>query len=167
MIPVPVGVVPVIVTFEFPVFVIVTFWFAEAPTVTFPKLTLVGLADRVKVAAVPVPEKLTVVGEFGALLTSDKLPVTLPAAVGPNVAVAVTAWPAERVAGVLSPLTLNPAPVTAADVILRSAWPVFEIVRVCDLDAPEMTLPKLILPADTLNAGCAPLPESATIVGEF
>src|SRR3989442_1768318 len=44
------------------------------PTVTFPKLRLVGLVVSCKVAATPVRLSASVVGELGASLTSDRLP---------------------------------------------------------------------------------------------
>jgi len=53
-----------------------------APTTTLPKLTLVGVMESC--GWTPVALSAMVVGEFGALLTSDTLPVTLPAAVGAN-----------------------------------------------------------------------------------
>jgi hypothetical protein len=46
----------------------------EVPVVTLPKLKLVGLMLRVKVAAIPVPVRPTEVGEVGALLTIERLP---------------------------------------------------------------------------------------------
>jgi hypothetical protein len=57
------------------------------PTVTLPKLRLVGDTANVP-AAVPVPERLIVSGE--AFETTDRLPLAAPAAVGAKVAVNVT-----------------------------------------------------------------------------
>jgi hypothetical protein len=48
------------------------------------KLKLAGLAESVKVAAMPVPLRVTAVGELGALLVMLTLPVKLPAVVGAN-----------------------------------------------------------------------------------
>lgn len=59
------------------------------PTVTLPKLRLVGDTANVP-AAVPVPERLIVSGEFEAFETTDRLPLAAPAAVGAKVALNVT-----------------------------------------------------------------------------
>ena len=52
-------------------------------TVTFPKLMLAGLALRKRLT--PVPESDTVAGELVVLLTTDRLPVTLPVGSGREV----------------------------------------------------------------------------------
>ena len=68
---------------ELPVFVIVTPWVAEdVPVVTLPKLRLVGLMVKVRVAAIPAPLRLTEVGEVGALLTIEMPPVAGPTDAG-------------------------------------------------------------------------------------
>jgi hypothetical protein len=78
------------VTFELPVFVMITLCEAEEVfVVTLPKLRLVGLIPSVKVAAIPVPVRLTGVGEVGALLTMEMLPEAAPTAVGRNPSVIV------------------------------------------------------------------------------
>ena len=51
------------------------------------KFKLVGFAERVTVAAVPVPLRATVSGELGALLVRFTLPLKLPAVVGAKVTV--------------------------------------------------------------------------------
>lgn len=91
--PVPVAPTPEIVTFEFPVFVTVTFCEAFVPSFTLPKLTLEVLALNVRVATVPVPVKLIVSGEFGALLTRAIDPETLPEELGVNVALKLADLP--------------------------------------------------------------------------
>ena len=66
-----------------PVFVMVTVCEAEeVPVVTLPKLRLVGLILRVRVAAIPVPLRPTEVGELGALLTIEMFPDAAPTVVG-------------------------------------------------------------------------------------
>jgi hypothetical protein len=45
--------------------------------------------------------------------------------------------------GVVIPLTPNPAPAIDTAEIVKSALPVFEIVRLDDPDEPTVTLPKL------------------------
>ena len=59
------------------------------PVVTLPKLKLAGLMLRTKVAAIPVPLRVTELGEVGALLTMETLPDAAPATVGRKVAVIV------------------------------------------------------------------------------
>ena len=80
--PVPLRVTPEIATFELPVFVTAKLCAAEFPSVTLPKLKLVGFTLMVRVAATAVALSATVAGEFGALLTMLSEPVTFPAAVG-------------------------------------------------------------------------------------
>jgi len=91
--PVPAAPTLEIVTFEFPVFVSVTFCEALVPSFTLPKLTLELLALNVRVATVPVPVKLIVSGEFGALLTREIDPETLPEELGVNVALKLADLP--------------------------------------------------------------------------
>jgi hypothetical protein len=79
--PAPVNVICEIATLEFPVSVITTFCVAdELPVVTLPKLKLIGLMPNVKVAAIPVPLRLTEVGDVAALLTIVMLPAADPTA---------------------------------------------------------------------------------------
>ena len=88
--PVPLKVICEIVTPELPVFVMVTLCTAEeVPVVTLPKLRFVGVTPRVKVAAIPVPLRLTEVGEVGALLAIEMLPDTPPTTVGRKTTVIV------------------------------------------------------------------------------
>jgi len=67
-----------------PVLETVTDWAAlDAPTVVDPKVSEVGLADRVaEPVVVPVPESATVVGLFVALLLTASEPVRVPLAAG-------------------------------------------------------------------------------------
>jgi len=78
------------------------------PVATEPKLTVDGFA--VSCPCVPVPDIAIAVGEPGALLTIEMLPVELPAAVGANVALNEALLPALIVIGMLAPLTVYPAP---------------------------------------------------------
>jgi hypothetical protein len=112
--PAPELVILEIVTFEFPVFVTVMFCELLLPTLTFPKLRLVGLTPRVRVAATPEPLRLTDVGEVGALLTIEMFPITLAVAAGVNTALNVALFPTGIVTGVARPLTLNPLPAMLA-----------------------------------------------------
>src|SRR5207245_3969304 len=101
-----------IVTFALPVFVMVTFCEAEeVPVVTLPKLRLVGLVPRVRIAAIPVPLRPTEVGEVGALLTIEMLPDAEPITVGRKATVIVVCCPAFTFKDSENPLTLKAEPV--------------------------------------------------------
>ena len=80
--PVPEALAAEMVTLAVPELVNVTVCDPLLPTKTFPKLTLAGLAASVPCTAVPL--KPIVAGELVALLATETLPVTLPAAVGAN-----------------------------------------------------------------------------------
>ena len=84
----------------------------EVPVVTLPKLRLVGLIPRVKVAAIPVPLRPTEVGEVGALLTMEMLPEAAPTEVGRKATVTVVCFPAFTFNGSENPLVLKAEPVS-------------------------------------------------------
>jgi hypothetical protein len=134
-----------IVTLELPVFVIVTLRVAEdVPVVTLPKLRLVGLMLSVRVAAIPVPLRLTEVGEVGALLTIEMLPVAGPATVGRKANVIVVCCPAFKFNGNVKPLTLKAEPDSAIWLIFNVAFPVFLMIKAWDNVLPATTFPKLM-----------------------
>ena len=81
------------------------------PVVTLPKLKLAGLMLRMKVAAIPVPLRLTELGEVGALLTMEMLPDAEPTTVGRKPTVIVVCCPAFTFKGSEKPPTLNAEPV--------------------------------------------------------
>ena len=82
-------------------------------------------------------------GEPLASLVIVMFPVRLPVLVGENVTVRVAAWDALIVAGVVTPLALNPAPLGAIVEIWTAAVPVLVSV-ICFAELlPEATLPKL------------------------
>jgi len=126
--PAPETVICETVTLELPLFVSVTACVLVVPTNRLLKLKLVGLAVNWNVAATPVPLRAMVAGEFGALLTSETLPVKLPVAAGAKATLKLLDWPTARVSGKVSPLRLNPAPLTVAEEMVRLAVP--ELVRV-------------------------------------
>ena len=102
-----------IVTLELPVLVITTVCAGDdVPVVMLPKLKLVGLALRVKVAAIAEPLRLTEVGEVGALLTMEILPDAVPTDVGVKATVTVVCCPVLTVNGHENPLALKGAPAT-------------------------------------------------------
>src|SRR5437879_13152789 len=67
------------------------------PTSTLPKLTLGGVTESC--GCTPVPLRAMVLGELGALLTSETLPDTLPVAGGANCTLKVLDCPGGRVRG--------------------------------------------------------------------
>lgn len=155
-----------IVTLVFPLFVIVTLLEAEPPTLTPLNVTLVGLAESVTEAAVPVPLSATAFGELGALLVIRTLPDSLPADVGANNTPNAALCPAASVAGVFRPLTLNPDPLAMICAIVSAAEPVFVTVKFCDLVWPSTILPKLKLVGVTLRPACAPVPLKLIVIGD-
>ena len=95
-----------------PVFEMLTFCeVEEVPVVMLPKLKLVGLMLKVRVAAIPVPARATEVGEVGALLTIEMLPDTVPIKVGKKATVIVVSFPAFTFKGNENPLSLKAEPV--------------------------------------------------------
>lgn len=143
VIPVPVGVTPEIVMFEFPLFVSVTFNDLLLPTLTLPNARLEGFAPSRKVAVTPVPLTGMESGEPGALFVSDTDPLTRPAEVGENTMLNDEFLPARIEVGSVSPLMLTPAPVALAAEIMSVAVPLFVTVIVCELLVPVVTFPKL------------------------
>jgi hypothetical protein len=119
----------------------VTLFTLELPALILPKARFVGLAIRVTDAATPVPLRVNLLGELGALLEMEIVPLRFPAVVGANSALNEALWPAAIIAGVESPLTVNPAPATDNCTIVRGADPVFVTVNVCDFVCPKTTLP--------------------------
>ena len=72
----------------------------ELPTVTLPRLRLLGETPRVKaLALVPVPERFTVSVGFCALLTSVTLPLIFPVTEGLKVTFIGTLLPGCKVIG--------------------------------------------------------------------
>lgn len=96
------------------------------PTVTLPKLRLVGFAPRAP-GVTPVPDRgMVKVGlePFEVIVT---LPLALPADAGVNVTVKLALCPEVSVTGAVMPLRLNPAPLIATDEIVTVEPPVFVI----------------------------------------
>lgn len=110
--PVPVMLPCVMFKLAVPEFVKVMLWVLAAPTVTFPKLTLLGVIESW--CFTPLPLRATLVGELEALLSSDTVPVAVPVTVGANCRIKLLDCPAESVRGNVGPVTVKPAPLTAA-----------------------------------------------------
>ena len=98
-----------IVTLEPPVLVIVSDREWLLPTVTLPKLRLVGF-DPIAPGVTAVPDNGIVRLGFEALDVTVTFPLALPADCGANVTVKVVLWPAVSVVGVVIPLRLKPVP---------------------------------------------------------
>lgn len=90
----------------------VTVWVLVTPTATLPKFTLPGTTEIN--GCTPAALSGIVAGEFGALLTSETLPLTVPATAGAKVTAKAADWPGPRVSGNARPLRVNPVPTTAA-----------------------------------------------------
>ena len=73
----------------------------------------------------PAPLKLIVNGEPLALLATVTVPVAFPVAVGAKFTVKLNVCEAATVAGVLTPVRLNPVPLTVMPEIVAAAFPVF------------------------------------------
>src|SRR5437870_9788606 len=108
-----------------------------------------------------------VLGELGALLTSETLPDTLPVAVGANCTLKVLDCPGGSVSGNVGPLMLKPAPVKLPCAMVKLALPELVKVRFCTPVLPTSTLPKLTLEGATESCGCTPVPLRAMVLGEL
>jgi hypothetical protein len=107
-----------------------------------PKFTLVGETEIAGCPALaPVPVSAIVETAGLVLAVIEMLPVTVPAAVGVNLAVKAVLCPAGTVIGSVNPATEKPVPVATSCVMVSVALPVFATVNVCVLDAPMATLP--------------------------
>jgi hypothetical protein len=89
----------------------------------------VGLAVRVP-CVTPVPESGMLKLEPESLEVMLTLPLAVPVAVGLKSTVKDVPWPAFSVTGKVSPLKLNPVPLTVAAEIVRLDPPV--LVKVSD-----------------------------------
>jgi hypothetical protein len=154
-------------TLPLPVFVSVTVCVELVPVVTLPKLSEVGEATTWSVCATPVPDRAMVADGVVELFTSVSEPVTAPAAEGAKLTVKVDVPPAAIVKGVERPESPKPVPVNAALLIVRLADPGFEIVTVCVLVTPVVTLPKLTEAGVTEICDCTPVPLNAMVAGEL
>jgi len=146
---------------ELPVFVTVNPCEAELPSVTLPKLRLLGFTLIVCDATTPVALSATVAGEFGALLTIETAPLTFPADCGAYCTLKFPLWPGVSVNGAASPLKVKPAPVTVACETVKLDVPLFLICTVCEFVFPVTTEPKLADVGVRLNPGCTCVPVTA------
>ena len=115
--------------------------------------------------AVPVPVSETVaVLPLVELLLIVSCPVSAPVVVGSNCSFSVAVWLGFSVAGKLPPMMVKPAPVIVAEFAVTGVVPVEVRVKDCVVAVFTVTLPKLKLPALTVNCGFAavPVPFKAT-----
>jgi hypothetical protein len=82
--PEPVALTAEIVALVLPLFVNVMVCWPLLLTDTLPNATLPGLAVKVELVETPLPTRVTVCGEVGALSVNVMLPVAGPAVVGAN-----------------------------------------------------------------------------------
>ena len=100
-------------TLEPPVLVTVSDRDCRLPTVTLPKLRLVGF-DPNAPGATPTPDNAIVVDGFAAFEVIVTVPFAFPLVCGVNATVKVMLWAGLSVSGVVIPLSWNPAPLTVA-----------------------------------------------------
>jgi hypothetical protein len=109
----------------------------------------------------PVPERLTAVGEPVALLATLTLPLTAPPLVGSNVTESATDWPAPSTVPASEPAAVKPFPDKVTLEIVTLALPV--LVRVVESEPllSSSTFPKLRVEGLALSDAVAarPVPE--------
>jgi hypothetical protein len=145
------------VSAAFPELVRVIFCEELPPTLTLPKLTLVGLMLNSACVCVcvcdcvPVPLNATVIAEPDASLAIEMLPLAPPTEDGVKLAEKLVLWPALSVIGMDNPAMAKPVPETLAAEIVMLAVPEFVRVIGCDPVLPTATLPKLMLVGATMS----------------
>jgi hypothetical protein len=151
--PAPVTLAESTVTGAVPVEIRVTDRTVDVFSVTLPKFSLPALTVSCGLgAAVLVPlRETTVVLPVDELLRIVSCPLDDPVAKGLNSTCSVTDCIGFNVVGRLAPTRLKPAPVTVPESTVTGAVPVDVSVRDCVIDALVITLPKLRLPALTVN----------------
>jgi hypothetical protein len=132
-----------------PVFVSVSACVFVCPSTTLPKLKVDGV--MLNPTCIPAPLKLIFNGEPFASLVTVTVPVAFPTAAGVNFAVKLRVWEAATAAGVLTPVKLNPVPLTVMLEIFAVAFPVFvSVINWLALLLVE-TFPKFTLAGLALN----------------
>lgn len=108
-----------------------------------------------------------VIGELGALLATEILPLALPVDVGENCAVKFTFCPGWIVVPADKPLMVKPVPVALACETVTAADPVFDKLTEAVPLLPTTTPLKLTAVGEAANPGCVPAPVNAIVRGEF
>jgi len=119
------------------------------PSTTLPKLNVAGVT--LNPACTPAPLKLIVDGEPIALLVTVTVPVAFPTTVGAKFAVKLKVWEGATVVGVLTPVKLNPVPLTVMLETVAAAFAVFVSVINWLALLPVETFPKFTLAGLALN----------------
>jgi hypothetical protein len=105
------------------------------------------------------------------VLTRARFPTTLPVVVGANFTLRLALPPTLRISGNVSPLILNPAPVTVGRETVKLTVPTFFSVSGKTLLFPTRTFPKFKLVGVTDRVPVELLlvvpPEREILVGEF
>jgi len=147
-----------------PVFLMVIVCVLVTPTETLLKLTLDGVT--LIAGCTPAPESAMVAGELVAVLTTVRLPVTLPTAVGAKLTLSDRLLPAARETDPDKPLTANSLPEIAADETVTAPVPVFVTVTDCEAELPTSVFAKLrllvLLESKYVGAGAADFPVPLT-----
>ena len=133
-----------IVTLELPVFFSVTPSVLLAPTPTFPKRTLFGVAVSCNMGDAPEPDK-GIVGELLASLVTVRLPVKLPEEEGAKRICKVTLWPAAMEYMGVPFVMENAEPEILVWETVTEEFPLFFKVTVWVEAPPTATFPKLRL----------------------
>lgn len=133
---------PETVMFELPVFFRLTGRVFALPTGSFPKLRLVGVADSVRVAAMPLPFIASVRLLSVALLVIVVFAADVPIIVGVKTSVPFAVAPAARTSGIVIPLRVKAELFNDQAEIVTPAVPVFFSCTACDTLEPNGTLPK-------------------------
>jgi len=99
------------------------------------------------------------------LLLIVSCPVSAPAVVGSNCSFSVRVWLGFNVAGKLPPTMVKAAPVIIAEFTVTGVVPVEVRVKDAVVAVFTVTLPKLRLPALTVNCGFAAVPVPLSVTG--
>jgi len=132
------------VTFEFPELVSVTPSLLLFPIATEPKFKVEVDMVRRALAAMPVPLTATRSGVAEASLTMETPPESAPADLGANTTSREVRLPGAIVSGNETPVTVTPAAVALALLIVMLVDPSFVIVTDCAAVEPRGTEPNLI-----------------------
>jgi hypothetical protein len=165
--PAPVTVTAEIVMFDCPLFVNVLVSEPIPSSSTLPKARLAGFAPSDTVAAWPVPERLITSEEGVPLVVSVIDPFNVEAEEGSKVASNVALPLAAIVVDVVSPVWLNPAPVTLTWENESVVFPLFLSVMGCESVFPCVTAPKATLEGFAEICACRPVPLNAIVAGEI
>src|SRR6185312_12106751 len=135
------------------------------PAVTVADVDPLSIGATVK--SPPVPESVTVCGEFGALSLIVNVPFWLPVAVGLKSIASVQLVPAATCVPHVLPLSVAYPGETATEVICSITPPLLLTVTLCVPVVPTIWVPNVSVFADSVAVGVdeSPVPDSATVCG--